>query len=126
MDIRSCGSFCLIHNARICSRSEIVDFGNHKGKTLVEFRKSIVRFIPRGIGINFPNISWLDIRNCRLTEIFKEDLIGLEKLKRLELSKNGLKSLPDDLFTNLENLEVINLSCNILENLSSKLFEPIC
>jgi Leucine-rich repeat (LRR) protein len=129
MDIRRNGfpgGFCFIHKARICSQSdEILDFGNNEDATDLEFRNSIVRFIPKNFSISFQNIKTLNIEHCRLTEIVKEDLQGLFKLKSLNLSRNGLKSLPDDLFTDMVNLEEIDFSCNILENLSSKIFEPI-
>lgn len=60
---------------------------------------------PTGIAVQ-PNqlpiwryyLTVLQISNCGLESIAREDLAGLSKIEELDLTGNKLKSLPDDLF----------------------------
>ena len=84
-----------------------------------------VFFFPRGLHSNFPNLKNLTINDCGLQEISKRDINGLNDLVSLSLRNNKLKSLPDNLFTNTPKLIYINLSGNKINEMSTKLFEPL-
>lgn len=84
-----------------------------------------IRYFPRGLHKIFPNLIFLNIDNCGLTEIFRSDLRGLETLCHLWIQRTALISLPNDLLTRMENLKSVVFNNNQLECLSSKLFTPI-
>ena len=92
------------------------------GLTLIG--KKVEQF-PRGIRSFFPFLTRLQIRDCGLKEISRRDLLGLENLKILYLLRNKLKTLPDDLFENMSNLEAIIFRNNEITTMSSKLFKPL-
>lgn len=60
-----------------------------------------------------------------MKKITREDLVGLNKLEPLNLSRNNLKSLPDDLFINMPKLRQIYFASNEVEIISSKVLEPL-
>ena len=86
--------------------------------------KKVEQF-PRGIGDFFPVLTFLEIKNCGLKNISRRDLFGLENLRSLYVHQNKLKTLLDDLFQNMPNLERIQFSNNEITTMSSKLFEPL-
>jgi hypothetical protein len=91
----------------------------------VNFFRTTVEYFPRGLVNYFPNLKALDIENCGLKMICREDLEGLENLEILVLRNNKLRSLPTDLFIGMKKLRVINCYNNMLECLSPKLLEPL-
>ena len=84
-----------------------------------------VAFFPRGLHSNFPRLTNVSINDCRLEEITKCDLRGLNDLISLSLRDNNLKSLPDDLFINTPQLICINFGGNNIIEMSRNLFEPL-
>ena len=105
--------------------------GNHEeGKSNKDvenfyFRNTEVYFLPRGLGGIFISLTILEVSNCGLKAISRQDLIGFSLLQDLCLKQNDLKSLPDDLLTGMRRLKFVNFESNLLERLSSKLLEPI-
>ena len=105
-----------------------VKHGEGKSNKDVErfsFRNTEVHFLPRGLGGIFINLTVLAVDNCGLKAISRQDLIGFGLLESLCLMRNKLKSLPDDLLTDMPKLQFVNFEDNLLERLSSKLLEPI-
>ena len=98
---------------------------SNKDVEALKFANSSVDFFPRGLGRIFPNLKVLQIYNCGLGEISRPDFIGFSSLEVLCLSRNQLKSLPDDLFADMPRLSFVYLGENLLERLSSKFLEPI-
>lgn len=84
-----------------------------------------VKCFPKNLYKTFKNLRWLQVTRCKLEQISKPDLAGLEFLELVNLSANNLISLPDDLFAGTKNLREIYLSVNKLECLSSKLLKPL-
>jgi hypothetical protein len=91
----------------------------------LDFNSITVNFIPRGLGVFFPNLTYLQIYNCGLKSICREDLTQFPKLEGLWIRKNELITLPDDLFEDTKNLKKISFYCNKIEFMSSNLFKPI-
>lgn len=79
---------------------------------------------PRELPTLFPKLDHVAI-NGGLREITKDDLRGFLNLKFLDLQGCEITSLPDDLFENTPNLEVIYLSYNKLSFIGEKLLEPL-
>jgi Leucine-rich repeat (LRR) protein len=124
---------CEVKEASITEPgTEIKGFdGEHQqGKTNFDvenlwFNNTSVEHFPRGLSKIFPNLKVLDIKNCGLKKISRNNLKGLEDLEVICIRSNNLRSLPSDLFKGMTNLKDIFLCGNKLEFLSSKLLEPI-
>ena len=84
-----------------------------------------VEYFPRGLSTTFPSLTNVLVENCGLKNIARKDFEGLGNLEYLNLSNNELKSLPNDLFVDTPNLRQIFLHVNKIEQLSSKIFDPL-
>lgn len=65
------------------------------------------------------NLVYLDLSNCQVQEISMDAFYGLEKVKRIDLSKNNLETIPPGLFTIQEQTELREIILN--ENKLTKL-----
>jgi BTB/POZ domain len=90
---------------------------------VLKFQDAFVNYIPRGFNKIFPNLVELRFINCGLNKITSEDLIGFEKIEVLDLSRNELTFLSDDLFINTPKLKEISFYRNKIENMSSKMLK---
>lgn len=93
--------------------------------TQLHIEQQTVRFFPRNIEKTFRCLTRLDITSCGLTMILRKDLEGLGSLKYLDLCRNKLTILPDDLFSDMRNLEKVYINNNQLRFLTSMLLKPI-
>lgn len=80
---------------------------------------------PKNLHEKFPNLTKLLIYGCGLKKISKTDLRGFKNLEELNLGKNDLTSLSDELFAGMEKLKGIKFDNNKLERMSSNLLKPI-
>lgn len=71
---------------------------------------------------NLIHLEDFECTNCRIKKIHPNAFLNNEKLKNLDLSLNGIESLPDGLFKNQANLEKLNLYANNIKKLSSNSF----
>jgi Leucine rich repeat len=100
-------------------------FRSNKDVTAISFHETIIDYFPRNLHIIFPNLKALQIIDCSLKMITRDDLVGLQNLERFSLDGNKLTSLSSNLFIGFRHLKSIRLDANKLEFLSSKLLEPI-
>lgn len=97
---------------------------NSKVKVLKVSEIKMTAF-PRNLLKTFPSMMSLQITDCGIEQISREDLIGFGDIEKLDMSFNKLKSLPDDLFADMPKLRFIKFASNKIETLSSKLLDPI-
>lgn len=123
---------CLVEGAQIHQKCKVRSFdGKHKNLNSnldvdsLGFQRSKVFSIPRGLSEIFPHLTILDISECELREIKSENLSGLVYLQHLNVSKNSLQVLPDDLFVHTRGLKTILFSFNELQVMSSRIFDSI-
>jgi Leucine-rich repeat (LRR) protein len=126
---------CSVFSTTITERNTTVTAssfpGEHDdGKTqadvdLVHMSDTIVHFLPRGLNEAFPHMKVLDIEDCGLKEICREDLRGLQNLEHFYMSHNELKTLPDDLLVGMNKLKRISFDFNKLEKFTSEVLKPI-
>lgn len=90
-----------------------------------KFQRTFIEHLPRDLHILFPSLEIIQVQRCGLSFITRRDLIGLENILELQLSENEIRSLPDNLLTNMRSLKRISLADNKLQFLSSQLLEPI-
>jgi len=94
--------------------------GQHEsGKTnmdvlFVQFENCTLSKIPQGLTKIFPNLEILEIWNSNLKNICKNDLVEYKNLKKFRCEYNEVEFLPDDLFENFANLELISFKNNKL------------
>lgn len=91
----------------------------------ITFIQSTIYYIPKGFSRYYLNLSIVEMNNCGLKSISREDLEGLEKIKELWVENNHLVSLLSNLFTNMKQLEMISFANNKLQFMTSRLFQPI-
>ena len=65
-------------------------------------------------------VQQLVISDCKVEEIEPDAFSNLKQLNCLDLSKNKLKFIEKDTFSNLKNLKMVDLSKNELTNLDAK------
>lgn len=124
---------CYVHTSSITEPSTAVksfNGGHQSGKgngdvEAVWFSCTTVEYFPINLQMHFANMKILTINQCGLKEISRDDLIGLDRLVDLDLSKNELTTLPDDLFVDMPNLIRVYMYENKIEFASSKLIEPL-
>ena len=75
----------------------------------------LIESLPEDIG-KLLHISTLTLTSNKLCQI-PHEIKNLENLRHLNLSNNQIKHLNEDLFLKLNQLETLNLSHNLLENL---------
>lgn len=123
---------CTITSAVITEKSFIEEInGVHRpGKNNIDveairFLDGRVEFFPRGLYNIFPNLKFLQIRNCGLKQITRKDLIGLEGLTTLSIYKNALVLLPSDLLINMRNLTRVSFGFNKLQLVHPNILKPM-
>jgi Leucine-rich repeat (LRR) protein len=81
-----------------------------------------IEYFPRGLPKLLPNLKFIQLTNCRLRKIERDDLAGFTSLKTLNLDNNSLEHLPDSLFEHVPQLETFSCKNN---SLKLKLLEPL-
>jgi hypothetical protein len=89
------------------------------------FLNTQVKYFPRGLNLVFPRLKHLEIINCGLLELSRDDLAGLEDIEKLYLDCNQLKILPENLFKGMRNLKQVSFNNNKLEFVSSNMLRPL-
>jgi len=124
---------CKVNNVSILKpRTEITSFrGRYASGRSFEhvealwFTAAEVHHVPRGLGKLFPNLNCMDIFNCGLKEVTREDLSEIKELKVLWLRKNKLEVLQDDLFADHPEMVCISFWNNQISTLGSALLDPL-
>jgi len=77
--------------------------------------------------VDLTNLLDLDLSHCHIQKISMDAFYGLEKVRRIDLSDNELKSIPPGLFTAQQQKELreIILTKNKLTSLSSDFFKNL-
>lgn len=65
------------------------------------------------------NLTFLDVVNCKLTHISREDLRGYSTLKELYLRSNAIEQLPKGLFAHTPNLEIVSFYQNKIKEIDA-------
>lgn len=100
--------------------------GNNDVKNFVVSNQPIGVY-PKELSLQerFKNLTRLEMVDCGLKLISRDDFVGLENLEYLNLDKNSLTSLPEDLFVGMRKLCEIHFSFNKIVRGNSKLLQPI-
>lgn len=91
--------------------------------TCLAFTGSIIPKIPYGLVSHFENTVRLNLNNCQLESICKEDLRGLQRLQTLRLSKNNLEFIAGNLFKYTPALTRLDLANNKIKFIGEELLE---
>lgn len=79
-------------------------------------------YIFSGIGEEFPNLEYLNIRGYTISFVERRDFSNMKQLNILWLSDLSIKFLPDDVLSDLPNLTIIIISDTKLETLPNNFF----
>jgi len=80
-------------------------------------------YLPANIGETFPNLIALRLKDGRLKELHKDDLMSMPKLKYLNLDNNDVEVLDDDVFEYNPQLELLWLSGNKIRKIGENLVD---
>lgn len=123
---------CTVTSINITEPSKVASWkGKHlenksnENVTWLSISNQNVKFVPENLLTTFLNTTQLTLQNCGLISVKRSDLAGLEKLTTLDLSRNKLVMLPDDLFRDMKNIENIHFNNNQIRFLSSMLLKPL-
>lgn len=81
---------------------------------MLNFPKDLMNF--------FPNLVTIEVYNCGLDKITKEDLRLYQRLTYLGIINNKLTHLPGDLFEYIPNIKLIDFSENKIKTIGSLIF----
>jgi len=84
----------------------------------------LVNYLPLNLGELLPNLKKLAVINSSLIAIKKNELKGFDQLEELNLSANVIEELPSEAFASIKNLKHLNMSHNALTNINDDLFAP--
>lgn len=101
-----------------------------KGKDNIDvkcivFENIPLKWFPRGMNKLFPNVIAVEIYECGLETIEKEDLVGLKGLEVLLLANNNLRTLNSDLFEHAPVLQRVSFNENKLEMIAADLLDRL-
>lgn len=97
----------------------------HNDVTLLDAEDIPLRFVPKNLLKQFPNLKCLSFYGCGIDELSRDDLKGLENLEYIDFAGNKLTALPDDLFADTTKVRFLYFNDNKLEWMSSKILIPI-
>lgn len=89
------------------------------------FNRGKMTKFPCELGEIFPNLKFIDIWNCGLKKISKDDLKSFPMLERLDLERNKLKFVPGDLFENNPKIRIAIFSKNKIETIGVNLLDNL-
>jgi hypothetical protein len=97
--------------------------GNVQGFTIENQQN--VNFLPTKIGKFFPNLIAINVKNSKLVGIFEINLVGLKKLKFLNLGHNQIQGVKAGTFKDNSELEMIILDHNNIAQIDAKAFDNL-
>ena len=121
---------CFISNLNISSVAVVTDVtrnqtflsGNVDVKLLAVHNQTVA-VLPEKLGIFFVNVEGFEIISSGLKMIGKKNLKDFASLKYLNLMKNKLECLPENLFERNSMLEILIVCCNNLKVIHSSVFD---
>ena len=106
---------CSTENVTVTSLTDLVNNISQTTQfnlTLLTVRDTLLTDLPVNI-CRLNLVEELDLSNNKLTEISPNNCFtGMENLRKLDLSRNSLMSLPGGIFRGLQKLEYLNISIN--------------
>ena len=71
-------------------------------------------------------VEHLSLSNCSIRDVTRADLASLQQVRSLDLSRNNLRSLPEDVFSQCcSQLQFLNIAHNRLRSISPHLFRNL-
>lgn len=105
--------------------------GLHKaGKTnrdvqILIIENQVCHYLPSGMGVFFPKVYHLDVKNSGLKTITSDNLKTFPKLRHLYFRNNPIESLPEGLFQYNPQLEFITLDDNKIKQVGLNIFDSL-
>jgi Leucine-rich repeat (LRR) protein len=113
----------MTSDTRITSITGNLDFPNLSDVNLFEIKTTKVTFIPDFTLVTkqFPKFNKLIINFSGLRHVERRHLASMPQLTYLDLYGNQIESLPEDVFNDMVNLEILLVSSNKIKLLPPKL-----
>lgn len=121
----------LIYPLNTCLLNETVDIevyelASELDATVTGFiitKNKEMKFLPKRIGENFPNLIEFRTDNCGLTVARNYFFENMQNLEFLNLNSNKIATVESDAFKDLIKVQYLNLNDNMIETLSEKVFK---
>lgn len=92
----------------------------------VSIRKQLsLNKFPRGFGLVFPNLMYLEIDTSAIAALDREDFVHMAHLQGIWMPNNPIVSLPNDLFANVQGLRFLSFHKNKLKYIGHDLLKPL-
>lgn len=135
-DFTFCFSFCCEKNELISngSKNSIVeissiggDFTKRAGEMALKLLiiDSDIYQLPNKISHFFPNLQLFSVVNSNVKIVNRENFDGMDAVKALDLRRNKISTIPDDIFLDLISLRKIDFSGNLISILPSNAFNSV-
>lgn len=92
---------------------------------LISMKKIKCERIPKDFNKHFKNLEGIFAFSMGLKTVVKDDLVGYNKLKYLDMSHNHIQTLPSNLFEGNPDLEWIDFADNKLYQVGKNLLTPL-
>lgn len=128
------GYMCIVKDIRFvdANSDKIVINGVHQdsadNSTVVGVsirKQSTLNKFPRGFGLIFPNMKYLEIDTSAITVLERGDFVHMAHLQGLWMPNNPIVSLPNDLFANVQGLRYLSFHKNKLKYIGLDLLKPL-
>lgn len=123
---------CEVENLRITTRNEIVSevIGTHISARrtnadviILSIEEQTVHYLPKNLGLFFPNLMYITINKSGLKEITKNDLKDFPKLRNIAVRGNDIENLPGDLFSSNLQLAHVGFPTNKIKTIGRDIFK---
>lgn len=87
--------------------------------------KQGVKFLPRNLFKNFPDLIAMEVSSCNVTAVDENNFKRLSKLRALSLSQNQIERVSSDAFSDLSSLESLALINNRIQSFEKNTFAAL-
>jgi regulator of replication initiation timing len=111
------------------NKFKIIPNGNSDASNVASIRFSncnLAKFPDAEIFLDVAKeLTYLELLECKLTKVTREDLRGLGNLKTLHMGRNEIGQLPKGLFDFTPNLEFVSFHTNNIKDIDADILEPL-
>lgn len=98
---------------------------NDSDVTQLFIQNQVVGFIPHNVSDFFPILNRFDVNNASITELTRDSLKGLYRLRIFQVNVNQIEGIRGDIFMDNSELQQINLINNPIKHVAHRVFDHL-